>query len=262
MPNTTRRRDPLNKAGELVRKLNREVELRKARAQRRKPAAAREIWRFFKSVGTALTAMALSSCLLLALIAGTGLVFGPEGLTFRGLLACVFILLASNGAIFWWTLRRYFQSAPRSPQSAPTSLPKPTQDIALLPAYTDTWLESQRAFLPLASQRRLDGIGIKLEALGIQLKDAKSEKPTFSAVRRLLTDELPELITSYRKLPRELTHKTTPSGSTPENQLVDGLATIEEQLSKLQEEIASDDVRALATHQRYLDLKYKDDKLE
>jgi len=263
MTNTTKRRDPLNKAAEFVRKLNREVELRKARDPRRGSTVPGEIWRFVRLIIKTLSAMALTSCILLALITGTGLVFGPEGLTFRGMLACLFILLASNGTILWWTVGRYFQGGRRSPADVPTSLPKATQDIALLPAHTDTWLESQRALLPLASQRRLDGIGIKLEALRIQLKDAaQTEKPTFAAVRRLLNDELPELINSYRRLPRELTHKPTHGGSTPENQLVDGLATIEEQLAKLQEEIAADDVRALATHQHYLDLKYKGDKLD
>jgi hypothetical protein len=60
-------------------------------------------------------------------------------------------------------------------------------------------------------------------------------------------------------VPRELTQKPLYGGATPERQLIDGLGTIDQQLSRLHERLAKSDLHAFATHQRYLELKYKRD---
>ncbi|MET0388326.1 MAG: hypothetical protein ABW321_20305, partial [Polyangiales bacterium] len=69
--------------------------------------------------------------------------------------------------------------------------------------------------------------------------------------------ELPELVRGYRKLPRELQRQALHGGSSPERQLIEGLSTIDEQIGRMQEQLAADDMQALAVHQRYLELKYK-----
>jgi hypothetical protein len=182
-----------------------------------------------------------------------GFLLGPRGV--EGLIAAPLLLFTSWGAILYWAFGRRAAAPP--PKLAANS------DVARLPAQTDEWLDAQRRFLPYAAQTRLDSIGMRLEALGGQLQGVNADKPAVTELRRLLGEELPELVSGYRKVPRALQQQPLHGGSTPEHQLIEGLATIDEQIGRMHEQLASDDLQALAVHQRYLDLKYKrDDELK
>ena len=119
-------------------------------------------------------------------------------------------------------------------------------------------------FLPFAAQTKLDSIAMRLEALAPQVAAVSSDRPGASELKRLLGEELPELVRGYLKVPRALQSQPLHGGLSPEKQLIEGLGTIDEQIGRLHEQLAADDLRALATHQRYLDLKYKrdDDELK
>jgi hypothetical protein len=139
----------------------------------------------------------------------------------------------------------------------------PRSDIAQLPANTEEWLDEQRRRLPATAQSPLDSLTAQLEALTPQLQGLDPEGAAAQEVKRLLSDELPELVNGYQKVPRALAQQPLYGGATPEHRLLEGLETINTQIARLQERLAAEDLKALATHQRYLDLKYnRKDELE
>jgi hypothetical protein len=169
------------------------------------------------------------------------------------MVAAPLAVLFTWGVILWWALARR-----RAP---PPSKAAVRADLPQLPAQTEQWLEDQRSGLPWAAQKQLDGLTLRIEALTPQLKALNPETPAAAEVRRLLADELPELLRSYHKVPRALTQQPLYGGPSPERQLVEGLETIDKQVARVHEQLATDDLHALATHQRFLDMKYnrKDD---
>lgn len=139
----------------------------------------------------------------------------------------------------------------------------PHNDVAQLPANTEEWLDEQRRRLPSTAQSSLDSLTAQLEALTPQLQGLDPEAPAAHEVKRLLADELPELVNGYQRVPRALAQQPLYGGATPEHRLLEGLETINTHLARLQERLAAEDLKALATHQRYLDLKYnRKDELE
>jgi hypothetical protein len=176
----------------------------------------------------------------------SGLLFGPRGV--EGLIAAPLVLLLSYSAILYATFRR---------QATTRTIVKAT--LATLPAQTGDWLEEERRALPWPAQRPLDSLSARLEALSPQLQSLDPQTPSAAEVRRLLSEELPELVRGYRKVPSALAQQPLYGGISPERQLVEGLDTIDKQIARLSEQLAKDDLHALATHQRYLELKYKRD---
>ncbi|HEY6876844.1 MAG TPA: hypothetical protein VI299_02450, partial [Polyangiales bacterium] len=110
--------------------------------------------------------------------------------------------------------------------------------------------------LPGDAQPKLDSITDRLDALTPQVAALAHENPAAHELRRLLGEELPQLISGWHKVPTSLRSQPLYGGSTPAQQLLDGLDTIDKQMARLHEQLAQDDLHALATHQRYLDLKY------
>jgi hypothetical protein len=232
---------------ELIRRLADDVQYRARRSKRRRRRTATRV------VVAVLAMMATTFVIIPAMIAA-GFLLGPRGV--EGLIAAPVLLITAWAAILYWAFAG--KKAPPLPQLAAKSA------IAQLPAQTDEWLDAQRGFLPFAAQAKLDSIGMRLEALSTQLQIAASEaeRPAAAELRRLLGEELPELVRGYRKVPRALQQQPLHGGSSPERQLIEGLSTIDEQIGRMHEQLAADDLQALAVHQRYLDLKYKRDKLE
>jgi hypothetical protein len=176
----------------------------------------------------------------------SGFFLGPRGI--EGLIATPFALVLSWAAILYWSL---------SSRASPKVFAK--ADVAQLPARTEEWLEGQRRALPAAAREPLDAIGLLLEALAPQLETLDPQRPEALEVRRLLAEELPELVSGYQKVPRALQQQALHGGPSPDRRLVEGLATVEEAIGRIHERLAADDVRALATQQRYLEIKYKRD---
>jgi hypothetical protein len=134
-----------------------------------------------------------------------------------------------------------------------------TSDIALLPQKTEAWLQRQRPALPAPAQRLADGIGLKLEQLGPQLVGLDSREPAAAEVRKLLSVELPELIDGYTRVPPNLRRVERDGSPSPDRQLAEALGVIDGQLAEMSSNLASGDLHRLATQQRYLELKYKDE---
>jgi hypothetical protein len=136
----------------------------------------------------------------------------------------------------------------------------PTTALAQLPLKTETWLASQRAMLPAPAQTLSDGIGLKLEALAPQLQALNENEPAAAEIRRLIADELPELVRGYGRVPEALRRANT-DGIIPEKQLVDGLSVVDSELTRMSEQLARGDLEKLATQGKYLELKYQGDPL-
>lgn len=229
--------DIIAHAAEMLRRLSPEAKRQAARRRARRRAQLARIAR----------RILLAGLLILALMTAWAFVIGPVGQS--GLMLAVLAFALASWAI------GHFSGAPMIDSAAPPA----TSDIAALPARTETWLDQQREALPAPAQRPLDAIALQLEAFGPQLAAVDARAPLAREARRLLGEELPELVARYRKVPPSLRRARGADGATPDGRLVEGLGLIGEEIARLNERLASDDLSALATQGRYLELKYKGD---
>ena len=185
----------------------------------------------------------------LAIIVGAfvyGLAVGPLGIAGVLAVAMVFVL-ATLLALLLPTSR---------PVRVPDAKSLPTTPLPQLPSNTKAWLDSQRLALPAPARSLADGIGVKLAALSPQLATLDEREPAAAAIRRLIGDELPELVKGYQAVPHAL-RKADTDGIMPERQLVEGLSVVDSELSRMSEQLARGDLERLATQGKYLELKYQ-----
>ena len=143
------------------------------------------------------------------------------------------------------------------PQAAePTAEQMAKSDLPLLPSQTERWLEAQRPALPAPAQRLADEIGIKLEAIGPQFAQLDPREPAAYEFRKLMAEELPELVEGYQRVPEPMRREAR-NGTSPDKTLVEGLRVVDEELLRMSEQLASGDLNKLATQGRYLELKYR-----
>lgn len=132
-----------------------------------------------------------------------------------------------------------------------TSLPE-------LAGSTELWLEGKRRALPNAAVDAIDMIGVRLEQIAPQLASIEENGPAAREVRKLLTEHLPGLVESYTRIPPSLRSKPSPAGTTPSEQLVDGLCVISDEIDAMSLDLSRNDLDALATRNRFLETKYVD----
>lgn len=195
-----------------------------------------------KALGRAI----IASLVIIVAAIGWGIVVGPIGQ--MGFLA---VLVAM--ALAWFTMFAIGHEPQETVQSLAAS------DITLLPQRTEAWLQRQRPALPAPAQRLADGIGVRLEQLTPQLAALDPREPAAAEVRKLLSVELPELIEGYARVPLSMRRTEIDGGQSPDRQLTDALRVVDEQLGEISAGLATGDLRRLATQQRYLELKYKDE---
>jgi hypothetical protein len=143
---------------------------------------------------------------------------------------------------------------PAGVRAAPQDLP--SAPLKSLPLSTEAWLAGQRRALPPPAQRLVDGIGLKLEQLAPQLQSLDEKQPAAFEIRRLIANDLPELVSGYVRVPEHLRREGV-NGMSPDQQLVDGLGVVESELQRMSEQLAAGDLHKLATQGRYLELKYQ-----
>jgi hypothetical protein len=132
-------------------------------------------------------------------------------------------------------------------------------DLKTLPLQTEIWLESQRRSLPAPAARLVDSIGHRLGTLAPQLQGVDPNEPAAFEIRRLLADHLPELVTGYQSIPEPLRRQER-NGRVPERQLLEGLQVIDREIGAMTENLATGNLDKLATHNRFLELKYQEAK--
>jgi len=191
--------------------------------------------------------MVIATAVLFPMMVAGGFFYGA----LKGLISAPLILIAAWGAIAWW----FFGRRPPTKIIAEAG-------IGQLPERTEEWIERQRGLLPVEALGSLESLSAQLESLAPQLEGLDPQQPAAVELRRLVAEELPELVHGYQRVPRKLQRAPSLGGTSPERQLIDGLATIDQQLARIHERLAAEDLRALATHNRYLELKYKGDKIK
>lgn len=131
-------------------------------------------------------------------------------------------------------------------------------ELKALPRQTERWLEAQRFALPAPAMRLADDIGVKLEALSLQLQTLDDREPAAVEVRRLVGEQLPELVKGYQRVPASL-RTSERNGKSPDAQLIDGLKVIDEEIAEMTAKLAEGDLNQLATRTRYLEIAYKEE---
>ncbi len=227
--------DIIEHAADFLRRISPEGRAAARRRRERRKAVFRRI-----AKRVVLTCIAI---LLVAMAIGFVAPIGAMGV-FGTILAMVLI----STAIILWS---------QTPELTPERIA--TVDLALLPAQTGEWLEKQRPALPSPAQRQLDYLSQNLDALAPQLAALDPKQPEALEVRRLIGDELPELVRGYQKVPPSLRRQPMNGGPSPDKQLVEGLGTIGEEIARMNARLADGDLKALATQNRFLEIKYKGD---
>jgi hypothetical protein len=186
------------------------------------------------------------------LIAGGVLLLGAaifgaliQPLGFTGLLA-LFVLLIGVAVLFGkW---------PPFPEPRQADLPK--TDLKQLAGRTEIWLEAQRPALPAPARQLIDGIGVQLDLLAPQLQTLDPATPAAANIRKLVGEDLPELVAGYQRIPAGLRTEAH-AGRTPDETLVGGLKMLESEIGNAARSLAAGELDKLATRERYLQLKYQ-----
>lgn len=219
--------------------LDRTRERSKSLSARRRKRQGTEIITRLTRIGFALFAI-LMSAMVLGWFVPLGI--GGAMLVMAALIAATLIL-----AIF-----------PLTPEVKPEALVQvPLKHLSLK---TEQWLETQRPALPAPAQTLVDGIGVRLEGLAPQLATLNEAEPAAAEVRKLVGEQLPELLKGYARVPVAL-RGVERNGKTPDAQLADGLKVIDEQIAGMSAQLAEGDLNLLATRGRYLEIKYREDGL-
>ncbi|WP_419826400.1 hypothetical protein [Sphingomonas sp.] len=185
--------------------------------------------------------LATAAILAVAIMVGA---WTPLGMF--GFLAMLLAMALAWAAIILWS-----QPGEATPERIATTA------LAQLPSQTGEWLDRQRALLPAPAQRQVDQLALSLDAIGPQLAALDPKLPEAIEVRRLIGDELPELVRGYQRVPPSLRRQPLDGGPSPDRQLVDGLTTIEEEVRRMNARLAAGDLKALATQNRFLEIKYR-----
>ena len=210
--------------------------------ERRRPIGTKSValrrQHLFKKLGRMLIAggvVLLGAALFGALI---------QPLALSALLA-LFVLLIGVAVLFG-----------RSPFPEPRQADLPKADLKQLAGRTEIWLEAQRPALPAPARQLVDGIGVQLDLLAPQLQTLDAATPAAANIRKLVGEDLPELVAGYQRIPAGLRGEAH-AGRTPDETLLGGLKMLEREIGDAARSLAAGELDKLATRERYLQLKYQ-----
>jgi hypothetical protein len=144
----------------------------------------------------------------------------------------------------------------RVPFPEPRQSDLPKADLKQLAGRTEIWLEAQRPALPAPARQLVDGIGVQLDLLAPQLQTLDAASPAAANIRKLVGEDLPELVAGYQRIPAGL-RREAHAGRTPDETLVGGLKMLESEIGNAARSLAAGELDKLATRERYLQLKYQ-----
>lgn len=121
---------------------------------------------------------------------------------------------------------------------------------------TTRWLEQQRPALPAPAKSLADSLGERIAALQPTLDRLGEKTPEAAEVRRLVAEELPELVASYQRVPKAM-RTVNRNGRVAETELVEGMRLLDREIDSIGRTLAETDIDRLASHKRYLELRYE-----
>lgn len=130
-----------------------------------------------------------------------------------------------------------------------------TGDVKQLVGRTELWLEHQRRALPPPAARLVNGIGVQLDELQAQLVEVDQKHPTAAQIRKLVGEDLPEMIEGFLRIPEKMRYEEK-GGTTAARQLEAGLNLIGNELDSITRQLAQGSLDDLAIRGRYLEYKY------
>jgi hypothetical protein len=210
--------------------------------ERRRPIGTKSVALRRQHLYRKLGRMLIAGGVVLLGAAVFGLLIQPLG--FVGLLALL-VLLIGVAVLFG-----------RSPFPEPQQADLPKTDLKQLAGRTEIWLEAQRPALPAPARQLVDGIGVQLDLLAPQLQTLDASSPAAANIRKLVGEDLPELVAGYQRIPAGLRGEAH-AGRTPDETLVGGLKTLESEIGHAARSLAAGELDKLATRERYLQLKYQ-----
>ena len=172
-----------------------------------------------------------------------GMLIQPLG--FAGVMAVTLLLIGVAILFGKW---------PPFPEPRQADLPK--ADLKQLAGRTEIWLEAQRPALPAPARQLVDGIGVQLDLLAPQLQTLDPATPAAGNIRKLVGEDLPELVAGYQRIPTGLRGEAH-AGRTPDETLIGGLRMLEREIGEAARSLAAGELDKLATRERYLQLKYQ-----
>lgn len=186
---------------------------------------------------------------LFALFVAAGIVGAViDGIGFFGVLA---VLLAVPLILF--AAASFSREKPvRAETIVQSSLPQ-------LAVRTRSWIDQQRLALPAPAATLADEIGRKIAALQPQLDMLAANAPEAIELRRLVGEELPQLVEGYKRVPVNMRQEDR-NGRVADRELIDGMKLLDDEIGDLARAIASTDMDRLSSHKRYLELRYKGDE--
>ena len=211
--------------------------------ERRRPIGTKSLalrrQHLFKKIGR----MFMAGGAVLIAAAVFGAVIQPLG--FTGVMAVTLLLVGIAVLFGKW---------PPFPEPRQADLPK--ADLKQLAGRTEIWLEAQRPALPAPARQLVDGIGVQLDLLAPQLQTLDAATPAAANIRKLVGEDLPELVAGYQRIPAGLRSEAH-GGRTPDDTLVGGLRMLEREIGDAARNLAAGEIDKLATRERYLQLKYE-----
>lgn len=168
-----------------------------------------------------------------------------QPLGFMGLMAMLLLLV---GVVV------VFGKYPAFPEPRQSDLVR--TDLKQLAGRTEIWLEAQRPALPAPARSLVDNIGVQLDLLAPQLQTLDQNTPAAAQIRKLVGEDLPELVSGYQRIPQGL-RKEAHAGRTPDDTLIGGLTMLEREIGDAARNLAAGEMDKLATRERYLQLKYQ-----
>lgn len=186
--------------------------------------------------------IALAVATVAVVTMGVGLALGGIGL--GGLFSAI---LAAVLAVF------VFATWPRL--SVPDLAALNRGDVKTLVGNTELWLESRRPALPAAASAVLGRIGGQLDVLGVQLEGLNETRPEAVEIRRLIGESLPDIVSTYTRIPAHLRTERQ-GGSSPDEQLAQSLTRISGEIDQITRSLAAGEIDGLAVRTKYLGYKY------
>ena len=223
-------------------RLSAEAAIERSRARRR-PVGTKSLALRRQHLFRKLGRMMIAGGAVLLGAALFGALIQPLG--FTGLLALAVLLIGVAILFGKW---------PPFPEPRQADLPR--TDLRQLAGRTEIWLEAQRPALPAPARQLVDGIGVQLDLLAPQLQTLDPATPAAAHIRKLVGEDLPELVAGYQRIPAGLRGEAR-GGRTPDETLAGGLKMLEREIGDAARDLAAGEIDRLATRERYLQLKYE-----